>query len=138
MSTTKLEFDYDYDFFLIGIFCHYKDYRLAWSINEHTDIEFVRHEDYVLEIKDVEQRFSMFGHYVDSQDLYYYLINNRSENGFLIPEKKDVDFFMMVDGLIERSRKDGLIGEIRALPEVLSATEIVPAQLNSKQNLIID
>jgi hypothetical protein len=138
MCAYKLEFEYDYDFFLIGIFCHYKDYRLAWSINENTDIEFKRIDDYEIEIKNTQQQFSMFSFYVDSQDLSYYLINNRSEYGYLIPEKKDVDYFLMVDGLVERSKKDSLISEIRQLSEVLSATEIIPTELSSRQNLIID
>ena len=138
MSTTKLEFEYDYDFFLIGIFCHYKDYRLAWSINRNLDFDLIREEDYVLEMKDFEQRFSKFNHYIESQDLHFFLINNRSENGLLIPEKKEVDYFLMVDGLVESSRKSQLISQIRELPEVISAVEVVPSELNSKQNLLIE
>jgi uncharacterized protein with NRDE domain len=138
MSTTKLEFEYDYDFFLIGIFCHFKDYRLAWSINRNLDFDLEKQSDYVLELKDQEQRFSAYNFHIESQDLYYYLLNNRSEHGLLIPEKKDVDYFLLVDGLVESSKKGELIKEIRGLNEVLSAVEINPQQLNSKQNLLID
>ena len=70
--------------------------------------------------------------------MYYYLLNNRSEHGLLIPEKKDVDYFLLVDGLIESSKKGELIKDIRNLNEVLSAVEINPKQLSSKQNLLID
>lgn len=138
MSTTKFEFEYDYDFFLIGIFCHHKDYRLAWSLNKNLEFDFSKEKDYTLTLKDQEQRFSLYSFYIDHQDLQYYLISNRGENGLLIPERKDVDYFLIVDGLFEHSKKGELIHEIRNLTEVLSVMEISPAQLNSKQNLLID
>lgn len=138
MSTTKLEFDYDYDFFLIGVYCHHKDYRLAWSINKNLDFDLTKTEDYMLILKEQEQLFSMYTDYVDSQDLSYYLLSNRCETGFLIPERKDVDYFLIVEGLFESSGKGRLVEGIRGLKEVLSAVEIVPNQLNSKQNLLIE
>ncbi|MBD78986.1 MAG: hypothetical protein CL840_08715 [Crocinitomicaceae bacterium] len=138
MTTTKLEFEYDYDFFLIGIFCHFKDYRLAWSLNRNLDFDLEKQGDYVLETKDQQQRFSAYNYHIESQDLYYYLLNNRSENGLLIPEKREVDYFLIVDGLVESSKKGELIKSIRSLNEVLSAAEINPSELNSKQNLLID
>ncbi|MGB0403057.1 MAG: IPExxxVDY family protein [Salibacteraceae bacterium] len=138
MNKTKLEFDYDYDFFLIGIFCHHKDYRLAWMLNKYLELDLSKSKDYVMYNKDQEQKFSMYVDYIDNQELYYYLISNRGENGLLIPERKDVDYFLMVDGLIESSKKGELVKKIRELKEVLSAIEINPAQLNSKQNLLIE
>lgn len=138
MNTTKLEFDYDYDFFLIGIFCHHKDYRLAWMLNKYLELDLSKSKDYIMFNKEQEQKFSMYVDYIDNQELYYYLISNRGENGLLIPERKDVDYFLMVDGLIETSKKGELVRKIRELNEVLSAMEINPAQLNSKQNLLIE
>lgn len=138
MSTTKLEFEYDYNFFLIGIFCHFKDYRLAWSLNQHLGFDLSKARDYKLYSKNQEQLFSMYDFYIDNLELYYYLISNRGENGLLIPERKDVDYFLMVDGLYEASKKGELVQQIRGLKEVLSAVEINPSQLSSKENLLIE
>ena len=112
MSTTKFEFEYDYDFFLIGIFCHHKDYRLAWSMNKHMDFDWTKSNDFELSFDGSQQFFSIFSYFVESQDLQYYLVANRGENGMLIPERKDVDYFLIVDGLIEHSMKGNLLSDI--------------------------
>ena len=39
MKYTLLE-EYDYDFTLIGISCHAKDYRICWSINQRFGYDF--------------------------------------------------------------------------------------------------
>ena len=39
-----LSFEYDYDFQLIGLYCHVKDYRLAWALNKRFEFDFVKQE----------------------------------------------------------------------------------------------
>ena len=43
MKYTLLE-EYDYDFTLIGISCHAKDYRICWSINQRFGYDFEKQE----------------------------------------------------------------------------------------------
>ncbi|UTW64156.1 IPExxxVDY family protein [bacterium SCSIO 12741] len=138
MSTSKLEFEYDYDFFLIGIYCHHRDYRLAWSLNRHLGLDLKKDNDYKLKSGEEFQYFPLYTFFVESQDLYYYLVGNRGENGWLIPEKKDVDYFLIVEGLFERSKKEILTQGIAKLKEVLTAVEIDPESLNSRQNLLME
>lgn len=39
MSKFQLQIDYDFDFRLIGISCHARDYRLCWALNNHLEIQ---------------------------------------------------------------------------------------------------
>ena len=45
MTKHQLLVDFDYDFLLIGIVCHQRDYRLTWAINKAFNIELVRLPD---------------------------------------------------------------------------------------------
>jgi len=50
MSRTILKFDSEeaYDFLLIGIVCHQKDYKLCHELNRRLSLELARQEDYEL------------------------------------------------------------------------------------------
>lgn len=137
-QTSTLAFEYDYDFFLIGLYCHYKDYRLAWAINNVFEFDLIKQEPYTLEKQAEHQEFSMYTYFIEHQDLMYYLLSNRGENGLLIPERKDIDYFIIVDGLYERSKKLEFIKKLNGLKEVLSAVEVNAAALRSKQNLLME
>ncbi len=132
-----LDFEYDYDFQLIGLFCHFKDYRLAWALNKNFELSFVKQAPYTITNKEEQQNFSYYTYSIEHQELFYYLLSNRSDNGLLIPEKKDIDYFLIIDGVYERSRKREFIGELCKLNEVLSAIEVNPKELRSKQNLLL-
>ncbi len=133
-----LGFEYDYDFQLIGLYCHFKDYRLAWALNKKFEFDFVKQEPYIITSSDESQEFSYYTYSIEHQELFYYLLSNRSNHGLLIPERKDVDYFIIVDGVYERSKKKEFIAELSSLNEVLSAVEVNPKELRSKQNLLME
>lgn len=132
-----LGFEYDYDFQLIGLYCHFKDYRLAWAINKQFEFDLVKQAPYSIEQEEGKQEFSHFTYSIEHQELFYCLLSNRSDNGLLIPERKDIDYFMIIDGIHERSRKKEFISQLSGLKEVLSAVEVNPKELRSKQNLLM-
>jgi len=133
-----LSFEYDYDFQLIGLYCHFKDYRLAWALNKRFEFDFVKQDPYSIKNKEDTQEFSYYTFLIEHQELYYYLLANRSEQGLLIPERKDIDYFIIIDGIYERSKKKEFLSQLSALNEVLSAVEVNPKGLRSKQNLLME
>ncbi|MCB0481061.1 MAG: IPExxxVDY family protein [Flavobacteriales bacterium] len=133
-----LDFDYDYDFYLVGIFCHYKDYRLAWTLNTYLNWDLKKEADYTILNADTEQAFSCYMYVIEDEEIIYYLLENRGSNGFLVPERKDVHYFLLVEGLMEKKRKEVIIHQIKGLKGVLSAIEIDPKSLRSKQNLLME
>ncbi len=133
-----LSFEYDYDFQLIGLYCHFKDYRLAWALNKRFEFDFVKQDPYAITNEEEIQEFSYYTFSIEHQELYYYLLANRSEHGLLIPERKDIDYFIIIDGLYERSKKKEFITQLSTLNEVLSAVEVNPKELRSKQNLLME
>jgi hypothetical protein len=54
----------------------------------------------------------------------------------LIPEQKQADHFLMIKGIIHNDRKIGLLKLIKATTNVLTAFELDPNKLKSKDNLL--
>jgi hypothetical protein len=136
MSKMVLTIEEDYDFSLIGISCHTKDYRLCWELNKALDTDLIRTTDFEISKKSETISFSFYEYIDEANYLEYFLISNRAKNGFLIPEQKKVDFFLMVRGNISESLTKEIIGKINSLSLVLTSFNIDPNQLKSKQNLL--
>ena len=136
MSKMVLTLDEDYDFSLLGISCHAKDYRLCWELNKVLNVDLIRTTDFEISKKSEAISFSFYEFIDETNYLEYFLISNRAKNGFLIPEQKKVDFFLMVRGNIMESLTKEIIGKINSLSLVLTSFNIDPNQLKSKQNLL--
>lgn len=164
MGKHTLEIEYDYDFVLIGISSHEKDYRFCWALNNKLKLELSKKES--LEIKGRKQAtpsyFSFFT--FDDQDQYteYSVLANfseskslaestentlfgpagksrqddQSENEFLVPEHKQMNYFFVVRGEMDDDEVEEMIQQIREIDIVLTAIRIDPKNLKSKQNLI--
>lgn len=138
MKKHLLEIEYDYDFVLIGISSHEKDYRICWSLNNKLGLDLTKTEP--LEIKDKKQEeasgFSLFVCERPDDFMEYLIIANRSEKGMLIPEQKQMDYFFVIKGEIEDDGVEEVINKIKEINFVLTAVRIDPSVLKSKQNLI--
>lgn len=135
MSKIILSIEEDYDFALLGISCHTKDYRLCWELNKVLNFDLIRAID--LEInKTTIDKYSFYEYIDEEHYLEYYLISNRSITGYLIPEQKKVDFFFMIKGNISDYLIDDILSKTNAISSVLTSFKIDPNQLKSKQNLL--
>lgn len=163
MIKHTLDIEFDYDFVLIGISSHEKDYRFCWALNNKLNLELVKKDS--LEIKGKKQITpSYFSFYTfDNVDAFmeYTVIANfseskslavaettlfsaeeklkspgSSENEFLIPELKQMNYFFVLRGEMENEEVDEVIKQIREIDTVQTAVRIDPKSLKSKQNLI--
>ncbi|HEY0029409.1 MAG TPA: IPExxxVDY family protein [Bacteroidia bacterium] len=139
MGKHTLEIEYDYDFVLIGISSHEKDYRICWALNNKLSLNLVKTEP--LEIKDKKQEehshFSLFCFEQPDEFMEYFIIANRSEKGLLIPEQKQVDYFFIIRGEVENETAMEIVKQIKEINLVQTAFRIDVASLKSKQNLIL-
>jgi hypothetical protein len=136
MSKMVLTIEEDYDFTLIGISCHSKDYRLCWELNKMLNTDLIRTKDYDINKKNGKSSFSFYEFIDESNYLEYFFISNRGKSGFLIPEQNNVDFFILIRGSTSDSLTKEIIGKINSLSLVLTSFNIDPTQLRSKQNLL--
>jgi len=136
MSKFLLNLDEDYEFTLVGISCHSKDYRLCGKLNKTLYTDLIRTDDFENCKKGTINSHSFYEYIDEDNYLEYYLISNRGDNGFLIPEQKKVDFFLLVKGNISDNHTNDMICKINTLSLVLTSFSIDPNLLKSKQNLL--
>ena len=86
-----LECDEEVDFAVLAINSHIKAYKLCWNINKSLQLNFEKKKDH--SIKE-ELWFSRYIYTYD--DIEYTLLANRSKDGYLIPSKKSVNFFLLI------------------------------------------
>jgi len=136
MAKLTLEVEEDYDFELIGICSHAKDYRLSWEMNKALELDLVKGDNYDLSVKGEKQSYSFFNFIDEENWVEYYLINNRTVNGILIPEEKKSDYFLLIRGVLRGGQKESLVKGIAEIKNVLTTYEIEVKSLKSKSNLL--
>ena len=77
-------------------------------------------------------------YWFDNEQQYrnYYLISNKGTKGLLVPEQKHADFFLLIKGALPDDDKVTLLKQIKDTPTVLTAFDIDPNKLKSKENLL--
>lgn len=145
MSKFRLDIEYDYDFFLAGISCHEKAYRLCWGINRALNIEMAQTEPLSIALKKNEppSDFPVFKQVNKSNDTALYLISNKAEAaetekqpGLLIAEQHQADYFFIAQGAFTEHDLEQMMKSIREIPFVQLIYRINPAVLKSKENLL--
>jgi hypothetical protein len=135
-----LEFETETDYDLVGICSHHNDYRLAWGINaklgfhlEQSAVPFF----ITLTKKGVttHQSHAMFEFYEEENRVTYFLIKNKENGKFLIPEKPTVDFFLFIhkDNVVDLI---SLADKLRSVPSILAVFNLEPEDLPSTEQII--
>lgn len=137
MAKYKLLLEDDYDFDLIGICSSHSDYRLVWGINNSIKIKLAKEADFsILEKKNGEHLHSFYSYYDEEEHIEYYLVKNVSNNyQRLIPEKDQIDFFLIIRNNLTLDIND-LINRLKEIESILTAFSFIPSELKSKGNLI--
>jgi hypothetical protein len=137
MSKLVLDLDFDFDFTLFGLSSHVANYRIAWGINKLFDIDLERSDDIDLSFEN--NKLGSFSLYkFDDEESYtmFHLLSNRCETGYLIPELKQIDFFIQYWGPMAPRELDSFKDELRGIPSVLASIKIDPMELKSRNNLL--
>jgi hypothetical protein len=138
MAKLTLDFEPEYDFLLAGISCHLKDYRFIWALSQHMGIDFKRNEDFelIVDKSKNKSKFSLFSFEDEENHTSYFILSNRGDAGILIPEMKQIDYFLQIRGPIDEDELETLIERIKKMPSVLTAFSVDPTTLKSGNNLL--
>jgi hypothetical protein len=96
----SLDDEVEYDFKLIGISCHEKDYRLCWGINSVMDFTLERTEKELQTFPSKKNpqvsTHTLFSAFDEDSENEFHLIVNRTSMGYLIPEKPQADYLFLI------------------------------------------
>lgn len=136
MSKLTFSLENEYDFELIGISCHSKDYRICWSLNNALKTNFKRIEDYEIQKKNELINFPFFEYIDEDNNIEYFVIANKSSDGYLVNEKQSIDYFLVLKGSITDKYVEDLAKKVKEIDLVIIAHRIDVNELKSKQNLL--
>ena len=141
------------EYSLIGIHSTLEDYKLAYLLNKNLSTKFYKaKEDLEIVREKTKVSFSIYNYENNENDFDWFLITNsyRRENKsiskdllltsetktYLIPEKKKVDFFLKISGIVEYEFVLKTINKIKNIENVITAFSIDKNTLKSKDFLI--
>lgn len=138
MAKKKLLIENDYDFFLFGICCPEKSFRLCFALNSKLKASFSKSKDMEVQEKNQksESKFPVFTFRNEEMFTDYRVIANKYDNRILVPEHKQADFLLMVQGGMPFSEKNLILKKIKEVTFVQTAFEIDPKKIKSKENFV--
>lgn len=135
MATHYLDVVYEFDFALLGISSHIKDYRLAWSLNNALRWKLERKRDVEVMQKESVSRHALFVFQDPVDKTVFSLIENGTEKGWLIPELAQWDFLLKVD-LPGGEMEPAMVKKLRSVAHIQAVLTLHTDKLRSKENLI--
>ncbi|PAW92198.1 hypothetical protein CKK33_01275 [Mucilaginibacter sp. MD40] len=138
MNRKVLKFEIDLDFVLIAITTSLKDYRICYYINKCLNFNFTRSADLVLDnsLNGSELLFSLFHYSWESTETDFYFIGNKGTEGYLVPEMREADYFIMIKNYIDDEDLENIISALNRMPEIVAAVKIDPKKIKSRENLL--
>lgn len=135
-NVLKLD-DEDYDFVLVGIVTSHRDYRVTRDVNLALGITLERTDDYLVYEKKRGQEIG-FPHFkfVNEQEDQYFILGNKSENGLLIPEQRQMDFFLLVKAGMSEIDRTEIVKSLKEVEHFQAVFPIDVTGLRSKENLL--
>jgi hypothetical protein len=161
MPAHKLVLDevFEQPYKLLAIHSSIEEFRLAFQLNKYLDLRLSRsRQDIDLQMEDLKVLFALYEFEDHQKYLKYYLVSNISKGElisnagqnslfgeepgfkklFLMPEFKQVDFFLKIEDELESVSEKILLKKIKEIPQVSTAYSIDFHQIKSKENLIFD
>jgi len=148
-----LDYENEHNYKLIGIHASLEDYRLAFHLNTNLNIHLKRYyQDLDFGTNNVS--FSLYNHkckktfsswsliankytFVSNKNLpSYYLFKEEQQTSVLIQEKKQIDYFLKIDGDFNKSQLEIIISKVNNIKNVITSFNINPQTLKSKDFLI--
>ena len=126
-----------YDFLLFGIICQHHDYRLCFEMNRAINLSLERAADLELTLNKGKDKIktSRF-EYKDGFGNEYFVLSNKTSNGLLIAEYKNIDYFFMVREPAPVHDKLQLEKKLRAIPVILGAYHLEPEKIKTGERFI--
>ena len=140
MKKNKLIANVDFDFTLLAISSLLKEYKLAWILNQCLSIHLVKQPDEIFHFVGNEQLCISYYRYQTIHSSIRLIFNRSREDTrnrqFLLPELKQFDYLMTVDGFDDSFQIEEVREKIKQIKGVQMVNLVEVDQLKSRDNLI--
>lgn len=140
MKKAKLLVEPTFDFELLGLVSPIREYRMAWLINQEMDLTLVKADDLELEFLNAP-KLEISQYFLSLPHGFIQLLKNKALNSsqqlaFLIPELKNLDYFLLVQDETEQMQLSSFIEQLSKNSLIQSIVRIDISKLKSKENLL--
>jgi hypothetical protein len=137
LNRKTLKFEIDLDFVLIAITTSLRDYRLCHYINKRLNFNFIKSPDLELIQNGAPVYFSLYQYHWEASETDFYFIGNKGSDGYLVPEMRKVDYFIMIRNYIAGDELEKLVSDVNRMPEIVAAVKVDPKKIKSRENLLL-
>jgi hypothetical protein len=124
---------------LLGISCHLRDYRLSHMFSQHLGFSFIKRDELKIRVSaDQESEFSFYTCRDEEHQNLFYLVANRAQSAILIPEMKQFDFILFVEGKFNKPEKEFMMKTLRAVAGILTVFEMQIQDIKNPEILLTD
>jgi len=133
-----LKFEIDLDFVLIALTSPLKDYRICYLINKSLNFNFTKSPDLSVDIQQGvgQVLFSLYHYNWETTETDFYFMANKGSDGYLVPEMKKADYFLLIKNYIDEKDLDDILTALNKIPEIVAAVKIDPKKIKSRENLL--
>ena len=110
----------EFDFAVLAINSHIKAYKLCWNINNSLQLNFKKKNDHNIKQDLFFSRYT----FISDDGTEYDLLANRSKKGYLIPNQKSINFFLIVKNVYWLQDKTMFMSKLRSVPDILLTFEL--------------
>jgi hypothetical protein len=140
MKKAKLQIEPTFDFELLGIVSPIREYRMAWLVNQELELNLVKVDDLELEFLNSE-KLEIAQYFLSLPHGFIQLLKNKALNSaqqlaYLVPELKNLDYFLLVQDETEQLDLSNFMEKLSRNPLVQSIVRIDISKLKSKENLL--
>lgn len=137
MLKNTISYLYQYNYRLIGIATHLKDYRVAFFLNKALSITLSKREDLTFSIKNKGKHYSFEKQtFVDeANDVEYILLQNKSSGNLFLKSLKSFDFIFIIKTEREVDFIEDLLQKIETI-ENFAITHLVDKIAKTEENLV--
>ena len=126
MANKRLDVETESEAFVLAISCHQKSVRMAWEINRvlRCELEAQTKPDESIYFLDSLKGQAYFAWHDPSERFTIHLVSNQGENQLLVPQLKEIDYFLIITGLYRELDFESGTKKIRSIESVLTAFPI--------------
>ncbi|MCX7743667.1 MAG: IPExxxVDY family protein [Flavobacteriales bacterium] len=137
MTKYRLDVEPTYDFALIGISCHEKDYRLGWALNHIAEFRFERTDNFIPDEQKPEEGFPRYE--FNDEELFrsYVLVANQFGTKIMFPDLSGIDFLLIIKGEIDSRDIEQILERIHRIEFVILASELDVMKIKNRETLLL-
>ena len=138
LNRKTLKFEIDLDFVLIAITTSLRDYRTCHYINKRLNFNFTKSTDLELDLLNSNGPvyFSIYEYHWEASETDFYFIANKGSDGYLVPEMRKVDYFILIKNYITDIELEKMLADLNKIQEIVAAVKIDPKKIKSRENLL--